>query len=436
MRLESLVAMIGCMQLVLSQKFTSALRYVFLALTGLLLLGGTWLIYSVLFPTASPFIYVALAEAVAIVLLLTTYGLKLFVRNPNVNQRMLLASYEQFLSLYAHSPVPYVIVNTEGVMVMYNLAAVRLLRTTTDGLVGKSFIDRLTLEDENALSLVLGKINAGFPVTDAEVQVTAADGNLIWILLSVFVDTSSTQRMVSMVDITHQKVVDMAKSEFVALAAHQLRTPVSAIRWNLELLGKNLEPSVTPEQQNYLEKIARNVRRMIALIDDFLSVSKLETGTFATTMVRINLTDFFNAIVDEYTSEIATKELQVTKLYQPLNITFTTDTRLLHIITSNLLSNAVKYVPKGAAISFAYDWQGQQLTIRVTDNGIGIPTDQHDQLFTKFFRARNAQDQQAEGTGLGLYIVKESVEKLGGTISVISKEGVGTSFTVSLPYEA
>jgi two-component system, OmpR family, phosphate regulon sensor histidine kinase PhoR len=194
-----------------------------------------------------------------------------------------------------------------------------------------------------------------------------------------------------------------------------------------------LHESATDKQQNYLFKINRNVARMLALINDFLSVSKLETGSFSTYKEPISLPEYFATIVDEYSEPITQKSIALQTNFNPTPYSITTDSRLLHIIVSNLLSNAVKYVRPNDSISFTYQGYGSEVEIVIADSGIGIPPEELPQLFSKFFRASNAKEHKAEGTGLGLYIVKESVSKLGGTIEVTSVKDQGTKFVVRLP---
>lgn len=384
----------------------------------------------------SPILFGAFMVQVVAVVILQSLFTKTNEQLKNSQTQISLASSEQFVSLYERSPIPYLSLDVKGCVVMFNPAAVRLFETTNDNILGLKFSDYLTLEDENDLSMLLGKLFADHTIVDQEVQLHTEKGSLRWLLLSVYVYELGEQRLVSMIDITHQKAVDAAKTDFVALATHQLRTPIAAIRWNVELLMRNLASSKTEAQANYLTKIDRNVMRMLALINDFLSVSKLEMGTFATSSENINLTEFSDSIVDEYDQKFVESKIFFERSDNPPNLNFVSDPRLLHIIISNLLSNAVKYVPPEGKIKYQYELVGNELVITVADSGIGIPSDELDKLFTKFFRARNAYSHQASGTGLGLYIVKQSAEKLGGSISVTSEENIGTTFVVRLPYQA
>jgi two-component system phosphate regulon sensor histidine kinase PhoR len=172
---------------------------------------------------------------------------------------------------------------------------------------------------------------------------------------------------------------------------------------------------------------------MTALINDFLSVSKLEMGTFATKQEEVELSEFCSGVADEYAEKINDRQLQLIRKEDPPQLMMKSDPRLLHVIVSNLLSNAVKYTKDSGRVWLMYEQRAERVRITIADNGIGVPRAEQEQLFSKFFRATNAQKHQTEGTGLGLYAVKRAVEMLKGTISVNSKQDEGTTFVVELP---
>lgn len=354
-------------------------------------------------------------------------------RTEEAQKQVLLVSSAKFVTLYENSPIPYVTLDNEGRVVMYNPAAVKLFETTTAGIPGLNVTESIFLDDENESSILQSKINSKLTLVEQEAKLRTVTGSLRWVLFSTFVYEDTGQKLMSFIDITRQKAIDAAKTDFVALATHQLRTPITAIRWNAELLERNLKDVQTPEQANYLAKINRNVLRMLALINDFLSVSKLEMGTFATSIEKIDLTNFCDGIIDEFEQRLLENKIVFKRQENPSHLQFETDPRLLNIILSNLISNSVKYVTSGGEVSYQYELEGDNLIITVSDTGIGIPKNEQGQLFTKFFRASNASTHKTTGTGLGLYIVKQSVEKLGGAIELVSEEGKGTTFTITLP---
>lgn len=393
--------------------------------------AAVYFVVSLMFP-----MYLLPSLAISFVVLLTVGVVA--VGSPDAamaeyHENQLLSTRELYATLYSQSPVPYLTLDKKGRVTTSNQAAARLLGLTMEDLVGKTIVEQFFHEDDVHLSVVLGKLESGVPVLDSEIQLRTYTDEMRWVSLYFFVNETFDQRLVSLIDITQHKIVDKAKSEFVALATHQLRTPVAAIRWNVELLERTMRGNTTDKQATYLLKVARNVTRMLALINDFLSVSKLETGSFATKPEPLELSAYLPTIVEEFEGQIKEKQIQLETRYEPAPLSMTTDTRLFHIISSNLLSNAVKYVRPGDRIVFQYTVEGNDLAFTVADSGIGIPAEQLPRLFSKFFRASNAMQHRAEGTGLGLYIVKESVEQLGGTITVSSVENQGTTFVVRLP---
>ena len=348
-------------------------------------------------------------------------------------ERAELADNSTFDMLYNNSPVAYVTLNQSGALVNYNAAAVQLLETNFSDLGGRSFFSLCDPEFDH--SVLVEKIKAELTINELEMPLRTVMGSTVWVLLSVFSLRERGELLLTLVNITEQKKIDTAKSEFVALATHQLRTPIAAIRYAADLLTKHIVDGQTERNATYLDKINRNVLRMLALINDFLHVSKLEMGTFATEASSITVNAFLDDILEEFEGRIANQHIAVTRRGEPATQTMSTDPRLLNIILSNIISNAVKYTPPEGALDVSYASNGQVIRFAITDTGIGIPEAEIPQLFRKFFRASNAQSQHTEGTGLGLYIVQEAAKQLGGSIEVASEEGKGTTFTVILPLQ-
>jgi two-component system phosphate regulon sensor histidine kinase PhoR len=345
------------------------------------------------------------------------------------------AEADIFNSLYDRSPVGYLTLDSSGRITKANQAAKYLLQGDEAAVLSVNISDFILPDEGVDTDVLIGKIKAGIIINDEELPIKTMAGETIWTIFAAVPYRNSGERLVSLVDVTDQKNIDTAKSEFVALATHQLRTPIAAIRWNVELLERSLREIKTDAQGRYLVKIYRNVHRMIDLINDFLSVSKLEMGTYAAEIKNINLTDFFTSIADEFAEKINEKNIALERTDNPPQLVIKSDSRLLHIVVSNLVSNAVKYLNSDGKLMFRYELEGANLKIQIADDGIGIPEKELDNLFTKFYRATNAESHHTEGTGLGLYIVKQSVEQLGGEIKVASDTDKGALFEISLPVE-
>ncbi len=416
---------------------STVLRVLLLIVIPLATLLG-WVLYATYYTAANPMWYML---GVSFVL---TLGYVVWcqcrpTRSPSRSSSdetytSLLQSQEKFVTLYQQSPIPYIVLDAKGTISMFNKAAVRIFATEKEHLWGASLDSFLCDEPQDNVAQLWRGIAEQTPLSDVEVQIKTAEGTTRWVLVSLSLSAYGAERLVTLVDITHQKEVEAVKSEFVALATHQLRTPIAAIRWNVELLWKKLDLSPDDGPGLYLTKIDRNVARMNALINDFLNVSKLEMGTFATDATPVELHEYFESVIEEFSKPITSKQITVQRSYEPAELTTCVDQRLLHIIVSNVLSNAVKYTNGDGEVRIGYACDGEQITITIADTGIGIPTAEHSKLFGKFYRASNALQQEAEGTGLGLYVVRQSVEQLGGTIDMQSAEGEGTTFTITIPH--
>ena len=239
-------------------------------------------------------------------------------------------------------------------------------------------------------------------------------------------------------DVAKEKEIDKTKSELISLASHQLRTPLSAINWYVEVLLKNELGNLNPEQRSYVEEVYKANKKMLELVYDFLNVSRMELGTFAMKLSAIDLPDVLHGVVDELMPAIKQKNIRFTRELRGLTQPIIADKKIVRIILQNLLSNAVKYTPANGTVAICVQGKplkdkNSTLIIEVDDTGFGIPKRQQSKIFTKLFRADNAARLETEGTGLGLYIVKSFVDFCHGTIWFKSVENRGSKFHVELP---
>lgn len=349
---------------------------------------------------------------------------------------MVDASHNLFTELYRASPVPYLLVDKDGAIASINRAGLRLFQVNEGVIENKNIFEIISGENADHIALFAGKFDQDLSINDEEVHITRADGSKRWVLFSLFsfYDEDRKKRgVIAMVDITRQKEIDQAKSEFVSLASHQLRTPIAAMKWNVELLVAKNEDTLSENQLKYITKVERNLKRMDTLVQDFLSVSKFELGTYTTDHKRINVVDTVNMIIEEHAGVAALRTIRIAPEYGEHIRLFLTDTHLFRMIVGNLLSNAVKYSPTNGTVAIRVVESNEALAITIADSGIGIPKSEQDMLFTKVFRASNARSEVPDGTGLGLYIVDQAVQLLGGSINCVSEQNVGTTFTVILP---
>ncbi len=234
-------------------------------------------------------------------------------------------------------------------------------------------------------------------------------------------------------DITKRKEVDKAKTEFVSLASHQLRTPLSAIRWYSEMLMSKYVGELNEKQKEYVLEIYQGSLRMVDLVNSLLNVSRIDLGTFAIEPEQVSLTEICDSVIAELTPQVSEKSQTVDRIYAQAPQTYFADPKLMRVIFQNLLSNSVKYTKNGGLLSVEIASRGAKLYIRVADNGYGIPKEQQSHIFEKLFRADNVRQLDTEGTGLGMYIIKAIVDVSGGSIWFESEENRGTTFHILLP---
>jgi len=243
--------------------------------------------------------------------------------------------------------------------------------------------------------------------------------------------TIETERRKTLV---HLHELDRAKSEFLALASHQLRTPLAIIQLHLDLLNDpNTSTNITDEQRESLKEIEDSSKRTAGLINGLLNVSRIELGIHSFKPQSMRIKETVQEMVNEMRPKAGAKNLQLQEAYEDIDHCIMMHPDLMKIILENLLSNSIKYSPVGASIRIGVQSDKEHVVIYVVDQGYGIPKQQQDRVFTKLFRGKNVKNIESEGSGLGLYLTKTIVDTMGGKILFESGPG-GTTFYVSFPH--
>ena len=234
-------------------------------------------------------------------------------------------------------------------------------------------------------------------------------------------------------DITIEKNIDRAKTEFVSLASHQLRTPLTTVSWYAEILASPDSGKLSKKQKEYLKEIYDGNKRMIDLVNALLNVSRIELGTFAIEPKEIKIEDIYRSVIKDLAPEIKQKKIKIEDNKDEKIGNLLLDEKLIRIVFQNLITNSVKYIGKKGVINIDLKKTAKNIEVSVADNGIGIPKAEQAKIFSKLFRASNAMTVDSKGTGLGLYIVKSIVEEAGGKIWFESEENHGTTFYFTIP---
>ncbi|EOR25761.1 MULTISPECIES: cell wall metabolism sensor histidine kinase WalK [Niallia] len=233
-------------------------------------------------------------------------------------------------------------------------------------------------------------------------------------------------------DITEQEKIDMERKEFVANVSHELRTPLTTMRSYVEALydGAWKDEELAPK---FLNVTQNETERMIRLVNDLLQLSKLDSRDYQLNKELVDFIVFYNRIIDRFELTKQQNVIFLRKLPKKAAFVEIDEDKLTQVL-DNIISNALKYSPEGGKITFSIKEQEQQIIVSVSDNGVGIPKENIDKIFDRFYRVDKARTRKLGGTGLGLAIAKEMVEAHGGRIWASSKEGKGTKISFTLPY--
>jgi len=232
---------------------------------------------------------------------------------------------------------------------------------------------------------------------------------------------------------TRQKEFDTVKSEFVSVAAHQLRTPLTGLKWILHSLSEEEFGKLNANYKKAIRQAESILQSTILLINDLLTVAWIEEGRFDYQFTKQHVEPLVRYALKKCLTHAKKKDISlVSKISRRLPLILA-DAEKIKIVLENLIENAIIYTASSGEVSVQVREHDGAILIEVTDNGIGIPEEQQRYIFSKFFRARNAVLFETSGSGLGLYTVKNIIEKHHGTISFESVEKSGTTFIITLP---
>lgn len=235
-------------------------------------------------------------------------------------------------------------------------------------------------------------------------------------------------------DASMEETIDQMKSEFISLASHQLRTPLSSIKTYTHMLLDGYMGNIDEENRLALEVIISAANRMNELISTLLNITRLESGAIVINENLVDINQIARQVIEEMDIPAKSRSVRLTlsaKSNEPTKIQ--SDGPLIKEVITNLVSNSVKYSKEGGQVKLSILNNPNYVTLVVKDNGLGIPEGSRSQIFTKFFRASNVVQVETNGTGLGLYMVRGLVDELGGSITFTSSESKGTTFKVKLP---
>lgn len=328
-----------------------------------------------------------------------------------------------------------VVTSTNQRIMFVNLLGEQILGWEKWELLGKDWFDIVKPKDEkfqeiSSDNFFLQKVSS--PIVDY--YFVKKDGSLLPVSVTaseVFVERKSIGSVIVFRDVTKEMAIDQAKSKFVLLASHQLRTPLTGIEWTIERFLK--KEKLTIEGKKYLDDIHFSAKRLSVLVKLLLNVSRIESGSISTVPESVDLVSLIDDCVNEHQILCAKGSISCTFQKHPEKLVVTVDRNLIEYIVQNLISNAIAYTLAGGKVEILLEEKEHSVLITAKDSGIGILKKDGEHIFEKFFRAFDAIKIKPDGTGLGLYIVRESAGLLGGRIWFESEEGKGSAFFVEIP---
>jgi PAS domain S-box-containing protein len=331
-----------------------------------------------------------------------------------------------------------VIVKINGDIMYVNPAWEKLTGYSASEVIGKKpRVLSSSKTNEKVYGRMWDTLSAGKPFVTDEILDVRKNGEEYQVQLAIFpiLEGGKTQFYVLVEqDITDRKEIDRAKTEFVSLASHQLRTPLSTTNWYTELLLERGTGNLNEKQRKYLEEIYKSNKNMIDLVSTLLNVSRIELGTLKVDLGEVSPAALMENVIAAEKVSLDRADIKLVSEIEDDVPKIKSDEKLLRMVFQNLVSNAIKYTPNGGRVTVILR-KGEDggIEVQVADTGMGIPEKDQGRIFTKMFRADNVREKKVEGTGLGLYIVKSVIEYFGGKIWFKSAEDKGSTFYVTLP---
>ena len=333
-----------------------------------------------------------------------------------------------------------VVIDTSGIIAQINDYALRALGFTRAALLGRWYPGAIVVVDQYGQPVdplsrpITEALTEGKPVSEYT-QLLRQDGSMMPVFLTVspiLIDGKPAGAIEVFRDLTKERELDLAKEDFVSLASHQLRTPVTGVKAILSMLNDENFGPMNEKQHRYLNMAIASSERQLDIIEDLLSVARVDAGTMDLELDYVDLVGLLRVVADEHQAEIAGRGQTLT-LETPENLSLMVDGQKIQMVIDNLISNASKYTPPNGFIEAGLRAGDEGVHIWVKDTGVGIAESQISTAFAKFGRIENNLTAPAAGTGLGLYLAKKIIGLHNGDIRVMSRPNEGSVFEVILP---
>jgi len=311
-----------------------------------------------------------------------------------------------------------------------NAEALNLLSLNENRLLGKSFH---FLKDFQKSKLIESTLDTGLKnISKKEIEISK-DFIIELSVVPINFNRNSTSHLIVIHDISKEKIADRMKTDFVSLAAHQLKTPLSTMKWSISMLKKGDFGKITKKQNEIIENIFQNNENLISIVSDLLDMPRIEEGKYLNKIKNIDIRNLIDNTIENCQDIARDKKIKI-DFKKPDDLPkITIDSEKIKLVIQNFIENAIKYSKENSKIIVTLESDENNIKLKVQDFGIGIPKNQQNKIFTEFFRGDNAIKNNPAGSGLGLFLSKNIIEAHKGKIWFTSEENIGTNFYFSLP---
>lgn len=344
-------------------------------------------------------------------------------------------------ALFASIGEGVIATDDKGIVTRVNAVALQILGYRSQEVIGQRFPDTIIALHDNGTRLDIydRPITKAFMTGKTIQERTSylrADGNVVPVSLTVspiILKDKPIGAIEVFRDLTGEIENEKMKSDFISIASHQLRTPLSAINMYTRMLQDGLAGDLSEQQLAFTKIVLTSVERMNELIDTLLNITRIEAGSITIKPRPLQINDLLQEISLEFMPAAESKDITLVTDIPRRMPDVITDSLLIKEVCANLISNAIKYTPEGGTVTVELQNNRKDIVCSVRDTGYGIPAEAQKRIFTKFFRAGNITSRDVSGTGLGLYLTKSLMEALGGELWFTSKENAGSTFCFCLP---
>lgn len=348
-----------------------------------------------------------------------------------------LAEKRRMEALFANMSEGIVTTDHHGIITAANDSLLTLLRVNAGEIIGRSVTETMPSRPENAVSKLVSAVLEGEPsFSSVACDLYTRTGQTVPALISgariVQEQGQSAETIFVFSDLREIREVERMRDDFFHNIIHELRTPLATILMYARLLRSNRAQDDSAKRERFLTVIERESDHLQSMVRQMLAAAKLEAREIQRSATQVNVNKLLEDITGPLSEQAQAKGLVFRTAIQPGLTPVIGDTEILYSIFKNLIENAIKFTPAGTVTVEAWE-EASTIFVEVRDQGIGIPQTALPNLFKRFYRTQTAVEKGIAGTGLGLYMVKEGVERHKGTVDLISAEGVGTTFIVRLP---